>query len=1412
MLNYILSFLTSKKIAPYIAITKIKFLITRQSLNVKHFCLVLCFSAIHLLSLAQKTTLKFENISVEDGLSSYFVNCICQDSRGFLWIGTKDGLNRYDGFNFIKYHSNSFDDNSLSHNYITALREDKNKNGLWVGTQKGLCYYSYKKEKFTCFLSDSTNTNSLCNNEISSISSSDDGNIWIGTKQGLNCLAPCFDQETGELDPKGSQFSFFNHNTEKPLSLSGNTINFVFYDSNGSLWVTYQSGLIDLLHLNANGLHKVSKLNYSDSPIYNIFEGHSGNIWLVGLKAGLVKYEKDKGSFTNVWDENLKEKWINAVCMGPKGNLWLGTYKDGLVEIKNNGPEKSKNLFTTYKNSPEDHLTLTDDWIRCLFLDASGVLWAGTRRNGIVKISFHQDFFNYYSFDSKGSIIPDLQEVNTIIESHNKKIWVGTATGLFSYHRDSGEIIPHNKFENGTLVSPESVFSLCEDMFNNLWIGTYGDGLYKYNLARNEFTHFSKGSKNYLSSNEITCITPLKNGDLLIGTSKGGIDIINSGELNKKLPKIEPFLPGLLPKHDKFTYRRKVVFEDSKGIIWITTVLDGLYKYNPGDNTLKHYPYDEKNPQSISDDHIASICEGNNGVIWIATDKGLNSFNTEKELFTRYYTDQGLPDNTIIGVETDKNGDVWALTRKWLTRLNPATGEIRNFNYYHQVVTGLFSHNRICKTSDGTFFVGTQQKGFFSFIPENIIDYPYSPPVVITDFKVSGSSLKIEGQKGKNTLNESINHTGLIELSHTQNNISFSFSALSFINQHENQYACLLEGSQDSWLYLDKNQRSINYFNLLPGTYTFKVKAANYDGVWNDKYTSVKITVSPPWWRTWWAYVIYFTVLSILLYAFYHYNLEWISLRNNLQLEKMEKTKMEELNQLRLRFFTNISHEFRTPLSLLVGPLENIMDRGVSDQFIKRNLMLMHGNAVRLLRLINQLMDFRKTENKEMKLRAEESDIIDFAKGITELFEGVSNQRNIKLKLESNLGSLKVYFDKDKLDKVLFNLLSNAFKFTPDGGSIQVNISQTGNKAYLTVEDNGKGMEKQHLEKIFDCFYQVEQHQYGTGIGLSLCKSFILLHHGEIDVDSEPGKGTTFTVKLPLGNAHLKKEEIVKGSDKYVLDSPSPLVKTASNLEGETPHKTAPLVLIVEDNTTLRNFIKESLEQHFIVIDAENGKVALELALNKQPSLIISDVMMPEMDGIELCKKVKSDDRLSHIPFILLTALSGVGDVFTGYKSGADDYIPKPFNPQLLVLRSKNLIRTNKKLKKRFQKEVHLEPKDITIASTDEKLLEKAMRAIEKHLGDPEFTVEKMGAEIGISRVHLNRKIKSLTDQTAVDFIRTVRMKQAAKLLQSKKLSIAEVAYAVGFSNPVSFGRSFKKHFGYAPSDYHPGHPNPEDG
>ncbi len=1409
--------------------------LTRVNVAIREFLTLFCIVFIINISNSFARDTKFENISIQDGLSHNNVNCIFQDSRGFLWIGTKDGLNRYDGYNIISFYSRQKDSATLSNNFIQAICEAPDSTGIWVGTRNGLNFYHFGQEKFSRYLMKNDFSNSKkSNGNITSLVSGYKGRIWIGTDYGLKKLVLGNSKNRTLIsfeDLSKAEFDEIGDKANIPLPMK--KITCLFKCKDGGLWVCFASGELFRLKEKQTGMEITPFQDCKKYVIKGIVEDIYGNLWLATNKNGIVKQNKETGQFITIDKEmysGLESNSYNSICKGNSGEIWLATKNYGLAELTYENQsfvEKSDSFIkvTPYTDLPGTVNSMSEYTVRCVFMDRTGVLWVGTRGNGIVKITFHPNYFRNYKFLDYPYKRWLLKEINSIVEDRNGNFWIGSKNGVSSYNRTNNKFSYYrNRKGEINRSTYRDVFSICEDQTGNMWFGTNGGGLDRYNPDKLEFTHLIVENCN-LNSNYITSIVSLASGDLLIGTVKGRIDLIKRDELKKEVPKVIPFPLGLKRKKNSFANSRKIVYEDGLGEIWVTTSLDGVYRFNPKNKKLVHYNHDQGNLKTLPTDHITAVYEDESGVIWLGSTKGLVRFNRNSDEFDLYAMKDGFPDHSIIGIIGDNIGNLWVLTRNWISRFNLQTKRVRSFKIQHRVSDELFTHNPLWKTQEGEIFVGTQTEGYFSFFPDSIEDVSFLPQIAITDLKISGESVRINEEGELPFIPESINSIDEIEMKYYQNNLSFEFASLSYLLPESQQYACILEGAQAEWQYMDGNRRLVNFFNLAPGEYIFRVKASNCDGLWNSQGKSITINVLPPWWKTWWAYSLYIIVITCLFIALYRYTYEWIALKNRLVFEQMEKKKMRELNQVKLRFFTNISHEFRTPLTLILGPLERLLASGGSNSSIEKHYVLMHKNASRLLRLINQLMDFRKTENKQMKLHARKSNISSFISEVMQSFEDLAQEKQISFEMKSDSNSILLWFDRDKMDKIMFNLLSNAFKFTPKGGNISIDIrssESSGTDAYangrleIKLTDSGRGMTTEQVEKIFDRFYQGEHDQTGTGIGLSLTRSLVELHRGEIYVSSEKGKGSCFRIALPLGKEHLKDEEIsLEQSDfperqeeftvKRILDlNADEMRSTADQLDEQKKivSNEAPLILIVEDNDSLRTFIRENLEQEYRIMEAENGKEAYAKVMETEPDLIISDVMMPEMNGLELCRAIKTDSRISHVPIILLTALDTVKDQLTGYKMGADDYISKPFNPSLLDVRVKNLIQIRMGLKKRFQIEISLEPRDITIASPDEKLLVKAMKVIEENLSDPDFTVEKLSEEIGMSRVHLYRKIKALTDQTATEFIRTIRLKQAAKLLLQKKLTVSEICFLVGFKNPVSFGRSFKTHFGETPTDY----------
>jgi signal transduction histidine kinase/DNA-binding response OmpR family regulator len=897
--------------------------------------------------------------------------------------------------------------------------------------------------------------------------------------------------------------------------------------------------------------------------------------------------------------------------------------------------------------------------------------------------------------------------------------------------------------------------------------------------------------------------------------------------------------------------------------------MEGLNKFARDEEEFTRYLSNPSDSNTLSDNAVYVIYEDTliaRNTLWIGTRNGLNRFDVEHETFTRYTEQNGLPNNTIAGILSDRRGNLWISTFHGLAKLvlSPANGgvnsaegfdpRIETFRNYHPS-DGLQSYEfnqRACyEGKDGTLYFGGIN-GLNFFHPDSIRDNPHVPPVMLTDFQIFNNSVK---PRSDAPLKQSISITEQITLSYKHSVFSFEFAALDYTAPERNQYAYKLEGFNDKWIDLG-TRRFVTFTNLDPGEYVLRVKGSNNDGVWNEDGASLKIIISPPPWKTWWAYTLYVLFGLGLVYVFRRFEMSKIKLAHDLKLQRLEAQKLHEVDQIKSRFFANISHEFRTPLTLILGPLERLL-AGDWQGNPHEQYGLMHRSAKRLLHLINQLLDLSKLEEGSMPLRAKPENLIHLLKFIVASFASLAERKQILLRLDasalpksdgSEVEPLVVYLDRDKFEKCMNNLLANAIKFTPAGGEVSVAVAVAGGSdqngdgrgekgegrrvmgekrlspiafrpshftfVQIAIKDTGIGIPADQLDKIFDRFYQVADERTsththkreGTGIGLALTKELIELHRGKIHVESELGKGSTFIVRLPLGKEHLKPEEIVEASDQSSVASDqlpvSGVEHPASSIQDQASCDEQQVILIVEDNLDMRVHIRDLLHQSYRIIDAGDGTEGLEKAAAAIPDLIISDVMMPEMDGFEFCRRIKTDERTSHIPVILLTARASERSKLEGLETGADDYLTKPFNANELRIRANNLIEQRRQLRERFSREVTLQPKDIAITTADELFLQRVMAIIDKHLSDPDFSVEAFAQEFRMSRVQLHRKIKALTDQSPREFIRTLRLRAAAKLLEQGKFTVTEIAYEVGFNNLSYFAKCFREEFGVLPSEY----------
>jgi signal transduction histidine kinase/ligand-binding sensor domain-containing protein/DNA-binding response OmpR family regulator len=1316
--------------------------------------------------------LKFEVLSTKDGLPSNWVDAILQDSQGFMWFGASHGLARYDGYEFRDFGGNPLDTNSIGVSAVWDIVEDMD-NSLWLASDNGLFRLDRNTGKlkriFNRYVSELYNADSV---------------LWIG-----------YGQRLIRFNKQNQAFKIFTYDPDDSTSFIGGYVRVIFQDRDGAIWIGTEFGLCRFNETTETftRLGGQGKFQYNDNEVIDAYVDENGVIWLLSrfeltrfdpLARTVKKYQSKLSNLAG------GAQW--TLCEGIDGYLWIGSRR-GDVNIFNPKTER----FARVQPDPNDPHSLPENNIPKIYRDKSGNLWFGAGFNGVAKLAARPTPFKQYD-------LGDTYNVSAIAEDSSGSLFIGTWGNYVLREKRSGGFrklpIPGG---SGIWI----IHILYADRKGTLWgsVGTY--------LIRFDAMNYSP--KFVRSRTEIAAIFEDSAHRLWVGNygppwSLGLFDRRNESfrylDTDSTFGKIQGYIKAFL--------------EDAQGRLWIGSNT-GLYRIdnirewggesNPNLNIV-HYHNNPDDTTSLSFNSVLCLYEDRRGDIWVGTGVGLNKFDSEGKGFSRFFIADGLPSNIIRKILEDNQGNLWLNTPVALCKVN-LSGESPQFRTY-DVSRGLSTNlgDGFHKRHSGEIMVGTV-KGLVGFFPDSLRDNPHIPPVAITDFKVSNKSLQFD---------TTISRKRHIMLSHDRNFFSLEFAALEFTAPERNQYAYIMEGLETDWNYIG-TRRFANYTNVAPGSYVFRVKASNNDGVWNEEGTTLRITIFPPWWQTWWAYSIYALLILGTLYGLRRYELSRQRLKYNLKLEQVEADKLHELDKMKSRFFANISHEFRTPLTLIKGPIERWLPK-MGKPEMKQDFEMTQRNTNRLLRLVNQLLDIPRLESGKMKLQARPENVVELTRQLTMAFESLASVNDIELEFTGPDEPITVYLDREQYEKIITNLLFNALKFTPEGGEVIVNINPSLpplNEVALRgieikVTDTGIGIPADHVPHIFDRFYQVEdsyaKDSQGSGIGLALTKELVELHHGEISVESEVGQGTEFTIRLPLGKEHLTPEEIVesKPPEGYrefeVLDSH--IIKVPEEREDSLiskssgGSKTPPMLLIVEDNPDMRTYIRELLVQSYEIVEATNGQEGLDKAAEIIPDIIISDVMMPEMDGFQFCEKIKTDERTSHIPVILLTAKSSGESKIEGLETGADDYLIKPFDSTELIIRVKNLIEQRRKLRERFGREITLEPKNIAITSADGRFLQKMMDVIEENIEATDFGVEELSDKVGMSRSQLFRKVKALTDQSPFEFIRTVKLKRATVLLENHTGNISEIAYQVGFNNPAYFAECFRKLFGVSPKEF----------
>jgi signal transduction histidine kinase/ligand-binding sensor domain-containing protein/DNA-binding response OmpR family regulator len=1298
----------------------------------------------------QNSNITFEHFSIDQGLYETNITSVIQDNIGFLWFGTWSGIEKYDGYNFTTYKNNPDNSNRFDNLFVNTLYEDSEGN-IWMGTWHGLEKFDKSSGVFTHYKPDSSE-NEIGGNDVHSICEDEKGIFWIGTANGLNV----FDSKTG-------QFKRIRNDNTNPASISSNNVNVIYEDRAGELWFGTGRGLdkIDkktgkFIHLWYNPSTKNDWTNYW---VNTIFEDKSGILWL-GTREGILAFDQKQQTFTPYI--KAKDNSISSICEDQAGTLWIGSWVYGLYSL-----DKRTKKINHYLHDNNDRSTLSNNTVTSVYCERSATIWITTLDGGVNKINRIKLPFKKYLFD----------RIYSIVRGNDDMLWIGTSKSWYKFNPKTEQIIPYS-FGTDYLIA--------EEKSGDLWIGKESGAIYKRDV-NGRITNFydSSGQK---FNQYVTCLYKTPDGIIWIGTDDGGAYKINpQNNVIKKILQV--------------VNRVKDFHLDKSGLLWIGSIEGGLICYDPQKNiVVKHYLPDAENPESIKSNVIFKILEDKTGSLYFGTNNGLGRYEPSVKRFDFFNDKSGLPHNLVWQILDDNHGNYWLSTWKGISKFDTKTDKFQNYDASYGLPENGLSNAGSCKTDNGEMYFGCPS-AVVRFHPDSIKNNPFIPPIVITSIQKFEKSVPISKK---------------IDLSYDENFLSFEFITLSYISPERNQYAYKMEGVDTGWIY-SGTRRYASYPNLDPGEYIFKVKGSNNDGVWNEAGTYITIIITPPFWKTWWAYLSYAGIFIFTLYGVRRYDMNRIALKNKIKIDGAILKEREEMDGIKSKFFTNISHEFRTPLTLILGPAEKI-EKSESSNPVK-DAGIITRNSKRLLQLVNQLLDLSKLDAGKLKLETFPANIVSFVKGIALSFESLSEAKDVVTKIKSDKEFIEVYFDKEKMFKVFSNLLSNACKFTPERGNVIVSITETlNNTVEIRIKNTGIGIPQKELPKLFDRFYQVDSSQTkeyeGTGIGLALVKELIELHNGSISVDSkesnpeEKEKGwTEFTINLPLGRVHLKDDEILS-EDKQTYQKGTP-VEEAEYLNPRTMIESEPIqdetkttILVVEDNYDMREYIKESLSDTYAVEEAVNGEQGVRIAENIIPDLIISDLMMPKMDGNELTRILKNDERTSHIPIIILTAKSGQENKIEGLQTGADDYLTKPFDLQELRVRVENLISIRKKLQEKFSKgEFLLKRGDKKLRSIDEKFLAKVLEVIEKHLSEEEFSIEECSNEVGLSRTHFHKKLRALVGKSPSQYVRTVRLYRAKQMIEEEKGNVSEIAYSVGFSSPAYFSRCFKEEFGYSPSE-----------
>ncbi len=1366
---------------------------------IKNILLLIFFVIITLKgSIANNITIDyhniiFEHITPDDGLPFPTINDILQDEQGFMWFATENGLCRYDAYNYKIYQYDPLDTNSLPNNNVYCLLEDRNNN-LWVGTSYGLCVLNKHTGEITRFFNEPKDHQSLWNNSVNDMVQDREGNIWIGTNKGLNS----YNENSRTIE----RYNFdINALKGEDQNIS---CKILYKDHENNIWIgTWGHGLIRLDNEEKKAEQYFLAKKAHQNPVSfieqdsdgNLHVGYDNNYFLLNMKTGIII------DTLTTFQGNIRSVMIDA-----NKNLWIGGDKELLIYT-------DKTFHTPIRYVPDDDnpYSISEGNINKIYRDHAGNIWISSTGKGVDVYYKHENNFNQYYYAIENSVHRDYGK-ELFIDSRGN-LWYGTfGDGLLLFDKELRLVnrFYSNELSNRRSLAGNYIWCIKEDRQRNIWIGT-DNGISVYNPYTKEFIKTIRKNdtkENTITHNLIQDVLFDNAGNIWIATQEG-------------LDVIEPETDSIrhITEEDGICHYKVIeMIKDRSGKIWLGTY-NGLSCYDPDKHKFTNYVYNPRSRGELSNQLINAIYQDRAGFIWIGTDNGLNKLNPTTGKVEYIFEKDGLINNHVNNIFGDNRGNLWINTPLGISKISVKKGMIVNYGRDDGLK---INHTGMCMQDDILYLAG-ENTGFYKFSIHEIKSNPLVPPVYIIKIRVNGthfeknySTILSNGQQKKEK----------IKFTHNQSSFEFKFTALNFVSSSKNKYKYKLEGFDDRWIECSAQQRYAVYNNLLPGEYMFIVKGSNNNAVWNEEGASFQFTILSPWWKTWWAYLLYVITFISFVYLFVYIR------KNSMQLRiQKEKARMQhEMDEMKLNFFTDISHELRTPLSLIKGVVDrlfNIEIKNITKDNIKKYSGLLKRNTERLLLLIDQIMDIRKLDKGNISLSVQKIEIVQFIKYIAVDFQETAQAQGIRFTFDNVFSTREGWLDKDKVEKIIFNLLSNALKYTMSDGTIRMKIKTPDFPLYedenkddfisICVFNSGEPIPENELSRIFERFHRLPDIRYtnqqGAGVGLSLVKKLTEIHKGKIHVKSTPGEGNRFEIIIPVSKQFYDDKEIEKCSGKTFLSGNDISFKLSENKIKE-PGKTItrqnkegkgfPELLIVEDNQDVREFIKILFNKKFNIFEASNGKEGIEIARDIIPDIIIADIVMPEMDGIELSKLLKEDINTSHVPLILLTARTHTESQIKGFRAGADAYITKPFDEQILQTRVYQLLESRQKLREKYGKNFAVLPVESNKKpeSADNEFLEQVIFNIDNNISNaqlsPDFLVEKSG----MCKTNFYKKFKSLTNYPVNKFIMIYRLKKAAQLIQESDLIISEISYSVGFTYISHFTRNFKEHFGMSPSEF----------